>query len=171
MWGSSAGGHLVAMLGTSGGVAALEGKLGGFIKEDSRVTCMVDYFGPSELLTMGDFPSIIKHNAPDSPESLLIGGALQEHKDRARSASPITHVTADDAPFLIVHGDQDRLVPYNQSEVLHARLRKAGVESELLKMAGEGHGGFRKNNPEPKVGAFLRRHLLEPAAKEEKKDR
>ena len=74
VWGSSAGGHLVAMLGVSGEVEALEGKLGEHLDQDSRVQCVVNFFGPSELLTMGDHPSSIAHNAPESPESLLVGG-------------------------------------------------------------------------------------------------
>ncbi|MCA9056171.1 MAG: alpha/beta hydrolase fold domain-containing protein, partial [Planctomycetaceae bacterium] len=92
--GSSAGGHLVAMLGTSGDVPELAGDLGDADDIGTTVTCVVDYYGPANLLTMGDFPGKIDHNSPNSPESLMLGGAVQEHPDRAREASPQTHVTA-----------------------------------------------------------------------------
>jgi acetyl esterase/lipase len=156
--GSSAGGHLVAMLGTSGGIAALEGDLGDFDSADSRVTCVIDFFGPANLLTMGDFPSSIEHNAASSPESRLIGGAIQEHQDRAREASPQTHVTAEDAPFLILHGTEDPLVPYDQSVQLDLALRTAGVESHLVRVEGGGHG-FGGPEINARVKAFLERHL------------
>jgi acetyl esterase/lipase len=158
--GSSAGGHLVAMLGTSGDVAALEGSLGEFVAESSRVTCVVDEFGPANLLTMGDVPSSIEHNAADSPESRMLGGAVQEHKDQAREASPQTHITADDAPFLILHGTEDPLVPYDQSVQFDRALRAAGVESLLVKIEGGGHGGFKSPVIENRVKAFLDRHLF-----------
>ncbi len=158
--GSSAGGHLVAMLGTTGDVAALEGSLGEFDSESSRVSCVVNEFGPANLLTMGDFPSSIEHNAADSPESRMLGGAVQEHKDRAREASPQTHITADDAPFLILHGTEDPLVPYDQSVQFDRALRAAGVESLLVTIEGGGHGGFGSPEPAERVKAFLDRHLF-----------
>ena len=72
-WGASAGGHLVALLGTSGGVEALEGSVND-LKESSRVQTVVDWFGPTDFLHIGEPESDIRHNAPDSPESKLIGG-------------------------------------------------------------------------------------------------
>ncbi len=144
-WGSSAGGHLVALLGTSGGVAEMEGAVG-VTGVSSRVQAVVDFFGPTDFLQMSKFPSTIPHDAPDSPESLLVGGAIQENKDKVARANPITYVTPDDPPFLIVHGDEDKLVPINQSELLLDALRKAGVDSRFQPMKGEGHG-FK--SPEP----------------------
>ncbi|MDG2124821.1 MAG: alpha/beta hydrolase, partial [Verrucomicrobiales bacterium] len=124
-WGTSAGGHLVAMLGTSGGIKQLEGELGPNLQHSSRVSAVVDFFGPSELLTMADHPSRMDHNAPGSPESMLVGGALQKTKQTARAASPVSYVTPDDPPFLIVHGTADPLVPYPQSQTLHRLLKSA----------------------------------------------
>ena len=80
------------------------------------------------------------NNAPDSPESKLIGGALLENKDKAAKASPITYVSKDAPPFLIMHGDHDRTVPFNQSELLYATLKKAGVDVTLIPVKGAGHG-------------------------------
>lgn len=158
VWGASAGGHLVAMLGTSGGVKELEGTLGKHTDQSSRVTCVVNFFGPTELLTMGKFPSSIQHDAANSPESLLIGGAIQENKDKARAASPITYVSKDDPPFLTLHGSEDPLVPYNQGERLHEELTKVGVSSVLVKVEGAGHG-FGGPQVNERVRAFLDKHL------------
>lgn len=157
--GSSAGGHLVTMLGVSNPVEDLAGDLGPNTDQPSGVTCVVDLYGPTELLTMDDFPSRIKHNAADSPESLLIGGAIQEHADAARAASPISYVTADDAPILIIHGTDDPLVPFNQSERFLAALKEANVESYLIPVEGGGHGGFNSREIDRRVQLFLDRQL------------
>jgi enterochelin esterase-like enzyme/acetyl esterase/lipase len=159
VWGSSAGGHLVAMLGTGGGVEALEGDLGPHKGVDSRVRCVVDEFGPSDLLTIGDYPSRIDHNGADSPESKLLGGAIQQHKESARAASPITYVSKDDPPFLIIHGNDDQTVPFNQSERLHKALKEAGVESLFVKVEGGGHGGFRNPELSRRIRQFFDKHL------------
>jgi acetyl esterase/lipase len=157
--GASAGGHLAAMLGTSAGVAELEGDLGGQVGTSSAVRCVVDQFGPADLLTQGDHPSRKNANDADSPESQLIGGALQENKEKARSASPTTHVTPDDPPFLIFHGTDDPLVPFAQSENLAARLREAGVDVTFVPVEGGGHGGFGNPEVARRIRTFLDRHL------------
>lgn len=144
--GESAGGHLVAMLGTSGGVKELEGNLGPHKDISSRVQCVVDEFGPAELLAMQVAGSRMDHDGPNSPEGKLIGGRVKDKKEVAIAASPVTHVSADDPPFLIIHGNKDPLVPYNQSERLSAALKKAKVECYFITVVGAGHGGFR--NPE-----------------------
>jgi len=152
--GSSAGGHLVAMLGTSGAVAPLEGKLGEFLSENSRVACVVDEYGPTELLTMGG-----GHDAEHSPEADLIGGPVQENKEAAKNASPITYVAADNPPFLIIHGDQDPTVPFSQSEKLLAALKKAGVDATLIPVVGAGHGNFRTPEVPRRVRLFFDKYL------------
>jgi acetyl esterase/lipase len=157
--GASAGGHLAAMLGTSGGIAALEGDLGAHAGVSSRVRCVVDQFGPSDLLAMGDYPSRIDHNAADSPESELIGGALPENKDKARAASPITYVSRDDPPFLILHGTEDPLVPVNQSERLAEALKAAGVPCTFVRVVDAGHGGFRSPEVGRRIRQFFDKHL------------
>jgi acetyl esterase/lipase len=152
--GGSAGGHLVAMLGTSGGIEALEGDLGPYRSTSSKVRCVVDEFGPSDFLAMGG-----SHDDPDSPESALIGGALQEHKDRARAASPITYVSEDDPPFLIFHGTADPMVPFSQSERLAKALKDAGVECHFVPVTGAGHGGFHSPEVPKRVRQFFDKHL------------
>lgn len=156
--GSSAGGHLAALLGTSGDVAAVEGDLGEHDDVSSRVACVVDYFGPADLLTMGDYPSQIDHNSADAPEARLLGGAVQEHKELAREASPVTHVTQDDPPFLILHGTNDMIVPFHQSVELDEKLRESQVESIFIYIEQGGHG-FNAPEAEKRVQAFLDKHL------------
>jgi acetyl esterase/lipase len=162
VWGHSAGGHLAALLGTSGGVEEFEG--GGDPEQPSHVQAVVDCFGPTDLLRMDDFPGNITHNAPDSPESLLVGGPIQEHPDRVAAANPITYVDAEDPPFLILHGERDRLVPVNQSELLNEALQTAGVDSTFVRVKEAGHGF--SGNPDPgrreiqaMIQAFFDEHL------------
>lgn len=141
VWGASAGGHLVALLGTTGDVKEFE--KGQNPDVSSRVRAVCDYFGPTDFSKMSSFWSRMDHDAADSPESRLIGGAVQQNKEKCRRANPITYVTSDDPPFLIVHGDKDPLVPHNQSEILYKALQKAGVKTKFHTVAGGGHGGFK----------------------------
>jgi acetyl esterase/lipase len=154
-WGASAGGHLVALLGTSGGVADLEGAVND-LKTSSRVQAVVDWFGPTDFLHIGDEPSDLAHNGADSPESKLLGGALLENKDKAAKASPITYVGKDAPPFLIMHGDKDRVVPIAQSERLSAALKQAGADVTFVPMKGAGHGFGGPDAMKP-VEGFLKR--------------
>lgn len=160
VWGASAGGHLAALLGTSGGVQELEGKLGDCPEQSSRVQAVVDWFGPTDLANMGG-----AHDDAQSPESLLLGGPVPRHKDRAVRASPVTYVSKDDPPFLVLHGDKDPLVPVGQSELLAEALKKAGVEAVLVKIPGAGHGGQAFQSPVQRklVDDFLDR-VLRPKA-------
>ena len=154
--GNSAGGHLVAMLGTSGDVPELEGTLGEYLKESSRVACVVDQYGPTDLLAMGG-----SHNNPNSPESRLVGGgAIQENKDAARKVSPITYVSKDDPPFMLIHGTSDPVVPFNQSELLAAALKKVGVEALLVPVTGGRHGNFSTPEVSKRMQQFFDNHLL-----------
>jgi acetyl esterase/lipase len=161
-WGTSAGGHLAALLGTSAGTPAMEGDVG-VAGQGTRIQAVVDWFGPTDLLRMDEqrLPDGMTHNRPNSPESLLVGGPLQSKADVARSANPIVYVTADDPPFLIMHGDRDQLVPYQQSELLNAALVKAGVEARLIKLVGAGHGDreFRSERSMRLVVEFFEREL------------
>ena len=160
VWGASAGGHLSALVGTSGGVKELAGS-----EEvvSSRVQAVCDFYGPTTILKMNEQAGKsgrMDHDAENSPESLLIGGKIQENKGKAQKVDPIEYITKDDPPFLIVHGDRDPLVPLQQSELLHAALKKANVKSELHVVNGGGHGGFRSAQEiNKKVIAFFKTEL------------
>src|SRR5262249_33215164 len=142
VWGASAGGHLVALLGTTADVKELEGK-GSNPKVSSRVQAVCDLFGPTDFLRIAGQSgkdTTIKHDAPASPEAKLLGGPIADNPDKAAKANPITFITKDDAPFLIFHGDKDTTVPVGQSQILHEALQKAGLESTLVVVKGAGHG-------------------------------
>jgi acetyl esterase/lipase len=156
-WGSSAGGHLVALMGTSGGVKELEGEEGN-LEYSSRVQAVCDWFGPTDFLKMKDFPSRIDRRRADAPEALLVGGPLEERKEACKQANPITYVTAKSPPFLIIHGDQDDIVPFNQSELLYDALKQAGVEVTFVPATGAGHG-FNRPELEEMVVTFFNKHL------------
>lgn len=158
-WGSSAGGHLVAMLGTSGGVAALDGATND-VKASASVQAVVDWFGPTDFLQMNNAGSTMNHDAPDSPESQLIGAPIQQNKDAAAKANPITYIGRGEAPppFLIMHGTRDPLVPFAQSELLGTALKTAGADVTLRPVPNAGHGFGGEANLAP-VREFLARAL------------
>lgn len=168
--GLSSGGHLVAFLGTSGGVTTqtvgevtmdIEGSLGAHTDVSSSVQAVCDWFGPTDFLVMDSCGSEMKHDAPDSPESVLIGGPIQEHPDECALANPTTYIDSDDPPFLIIHGDKDPLVPFCNSESLDAALDKAGVSSDYILVKGAGHGdGLFEPEYLDKMVQFFKKHLI-----------
>jgi len=165
-WGASAGAHLAAMLGTTGGVADLEGDTGGNLDRSSRVTGVVDWYGPTDFLRMDeqmvcDPPRRVKADSPQSGESLLIGCQLSSCPDKAKRANPIAYVSGDDAPFLIVHGMHDCTVPHGQSQLLYDALKAAGVDATLRLVPKADHGSPEIFAPDnlAAVDAFLARTL------------
>lgn len=158
--GTSAGGHLALMLGVTGGIDELEGEVGGNGEQSSRVQAVVDYFGPSDfVLRSQNQPS--KTEKPDSPVRLLLGVAASKNKRLAMFASPAYHVTQDDPPLLILHGDHDTTVHLDQSERMVEEYRKLRLDVTLEVVPGAGHGGSAHFTQEyrKKVADFLRRHL------------
>ena len=139
--GASAGGHLAACLGTSNGRLELEGSIGPHLEESSSVQAVVDLFGPTDFIRMLDFKSSMDHAASDSPESLLLGDAVLNVPDKVAAANPISYISTQTCPFFIVHGDQDPLIPWQQSELLRAALMAKGIPVEFQLIAGAGHGG------------------------------
>jgi acetyl esterase/lipase len=157
-WGPSAGGHLVAMLGVAPDRPELEGD-GGWAGQSSRVQAVCNWYGPSDLPTMVEQPSSIDRRGAEYPESWLLGGRVQDHPDRARAASPTSYVAGGEPPFLIAHGDQDPVVPYQQSQLLYETLGSSDVT--LQTVGGAGHGGPQFDHPAllDAVAAFFDRHL------------
>ncbi len=102
--GSSSGGHLAAMAGTTSHNKLMDGNIGSFLNYDSHVNAVVDWFGPTDFLLMDICGSKMVHDAVNSPESKLIGGAIQENKEKARAANPINYISSKTPPFLIIHG-------------------------------------------------------------------
>jgi acetyl esterase/lipase len=137
IWGGSAGGHLVSLLGVSAGVKALEGD-NGSPGQSSRVACVVDYCGPSDFLGIARVKEATPQRAYD-PVSKLLGGPIEEKKEAAIAASPVTYASKDAAPILIVHGTDDTTVPLDQAEVFYAALKKAGADATFIKVLGGPH--------------------------------
>lgn len=171
VWGGSAGGHLAACVGAMGEQTQFEGH-GGYEGVSSRVQAVVDFCGPADF-TAGD-PGVERKLAKppnyDSPGLVkLLGGTYSEKPEIWKQASPIAYVTADDPPFLIVHGDKDESVPHEQSEKMVAALKKAGVPVEFITVKGGGHAmGAAPGDPPAQPGskalqeavlAFLNKYL------------
>ena len=131
-WGYSAGGHLAALLGTTGGMPELEGS-GDNMQYSSQVQAVCVVAGPADLPAMANLgPRRI------SAIEGLLGGPLEKDQAKAIAASPIHYVSRDDPPFLIVHGEADRVIPVEQGQRLYEELRKAGVNA-TLKILPVGH--------------------------------
>lgn len=160
-WGPSAGGHLSAMLGVCGEMRTFD--VGENLDFPSRVQAVVDHFGPTDFLQMDDHrtPDGMLHDPADSPESQLVGGAIQDHPGLVQRANPVRYVTPGVPPFLIVHGDQDPLVPYHQSVLLAQALQRAGAPVTFYTVPGGGHGGFT----DPQVDVLTREFLLRELSK------
>jgi acetyl esterase/lipase len=154
-WGASAGGHLVALLGTTGDKKELNTH-GPNADQSSKVQAVCDWFGPTDFLHMVPLTS-----QPDNPVALLLGGPVQENKEKAARASPATYVAKGNPPFLIMHGDEDKLVPVAQSEEFADALKKVGGEVTLRIYHGAGHGGPAFTKPESLklVEEFFVKHL------------
>jgi len=151
-WGASAGGHLAALLGVTGRLRAFD--VGEHLEQSSAVQAVCDFFGPTDFLRMDDPDGPRRHDRRDSAEGRLIGAAPSARPDLALWASPLVYVDRHAPPFLIVHGELDRIVPLRQSELLLADLREAGVWAELMVVRGARHG-FRCREVDVAVDRFF----------------
>ena len=149
-WGESAGGHLVALLGLTGNRGDLEGGLGAQ-GHPSGVSAVVDFYGVSSLVDIppistpeGLFAPALTAAVPPGmslqPDCMLVGGS--DDPELLAAASPVSYVAADAAPFLLVHGDSDGLVPHSQTDALAAALADAGVDHEVVTIEGGDHCFF-----------------------------
>jgi acetyl esterase/lipase len=165
--GGSAGGHLSALVGTSGGAGAFP-QTGEFRDQSDDVQCVCDIFGPANFATVmqqaaadKNVRNIFKFNSDSDPYSLLIGGNLETDGELVAAVSPVHYISADDPPTLILHGTHDALVPYAQSVELADALRAKGVPVWLQTLPGSGHGGAAFSRPTVMtlMGNFFDRHL------------
>jgi acetyl esterase/lipase len=148
VWGASAGGHLVALLGTSADDPTAEGDVGGNEKQSSRVQAVCDWFGPTDMSVFFSESKEAGIKFPQGPTLIsgLFGGTVESKPELVQQANPIAYITDKTAksipPFLIMHGDRDQLVPVAQSRLLSDALQKAGVKQqfEIVKNAGHGDG-------------------------------
>ena len=156
--GSSAGGHLALLLGTTAGEPKLEGELGRFPQQPANVSAVVNFFGPTRFETffgkdVDPLPAL-----RGSVIGRMLGGDDQTILANAREASPVQWVSSGDAPVLTAHGTADQVVPYSQARELHESLETAGVPHHLVTMQGGGHG-FNHPELQRRILLFLDQHL------------
>ena len=128
--------------------------IGGNEEQSDRVQCVCNIFGPANFATVmqqaaddKNVKNIFKFNTPGEPYSSLIGVSLEGNPEKTAAVSPVTYVSEDTPPMLILHGTHDALVPYAQSEELVAALKAKGVDVWLQTLPGSGHGGPAFGNP------------------------
>lgn len=159
IYGGSAGGHLSLMIGTSGKAGDPEAK-DPVDRASSRVQAVACFFPPTDFLNYGrpgrtvfqaldeelktlrapfDFVELAEDVPPFGKRFVLITDKERRLKI-CRDISPITHVSADDPPTLIIHGDKDHVVPIQQAETMIEKLQAAGVTAELIRRPGADHG-------------------------------
>ncbi|MDR2529930.1 MAG: prolyl oligopeptidase family serine peptidase [Oscillospiraceae bacterium] len=149
VWGDSSGGHTSVWVG---------------IHAPQLVKCVVDWFGPSDIDKMNYYPSGMDHHGADSPEGFLLGKVnVLENPELAQVANPINAISADKPvpPMLIMHGDKDNVVPFNQSVRLYDALKANGKDATLYKLLGGGHGsgGFVSDDALALVSEFVGKYL------------
>lgn len=139
IWGSSAGAHLATLAGTMGDIHQVEGSIYDvnptvYPEESGRLQAVVGWYAGTNLQVMDEQLGelgLFKHEEPNSPESLLVGGDINKNALKVRRANPLTYVDFNDPSFLLMHGRRDPIVPYEQSEILLEALGRACVESRL----------------------------------------
>jgi len=161
VFGDSSGGHTAAMVCITQGMEEFDTPE--YAEVSADVLAAVDHYGPTDILRMDDFECAFSHDAADSPESRLIGCPIQQNREKAKKVDPAVYVSPQRkiAPLLIMHGDEDELVPYNQSELLYDALREAGKDVAFYRVAGGHHGGAKFWCPQAVdiVDEFLKKHL------------
>ncbi len=160
--GSSAGGHLAALVGVTNSAPDLEGAEGNALTATSEVQAIVDLYGASNLTT------ILAQSTPHGLSvrkpalDLLLGAQPEAAPELARQASPVFHVDRSDPPLLLLHGDQDPQMPINQAHELQGAYEKLGLPVQFIVMHGAAHGGPAFTTPSAldAIDRFLREHLV-----------
>lgn len=168
VWGSSSGGWVAAMMGTSAGVSELEDLSMGNPDQSSAVKAVVDWCGPINLGTMDEQFTKSGTGSPtyykaDSSASRALGHPLPDVPELVKAANPETYISVDDAAFFIQHGDKDQIVPVEQSIDFAAKLEsvlgKDKVTLEILPGAIHGDSALNKSDNITKILDFLDRNL------------
>jgi acetyl esterase/lipase len=167
-WGSSSGANYAAMVAATAGESLFDDPALGNEKYACDVQLAVDWFGPTDFLTMDEQLAEnglgpVDHNEAISPESRYLGARITEIPDRVRLASPITYVNGHMPPILIQHGRADNLVPFQQSvQLAHAIQARVGAdrfELDLFDDAGHGDPVFESEQNLERVFDFIERRL------------
>lgn len=151
IWGESAGGYLAAMAAT---------------EPDNKLDAAVDLFGASNLAEVAegfDATTVAAYTRPGSAVPAYIlgpGRSPADHPEEIREADPASRVTGQTPPFLLLHGDDDRIIAPTQTACLHQALRQAGVDSTRYVLKGGGHGDL-SDNPQMWTSTQLMNHLVD----------
>jgi len=142
--GGSAGGHLAMLVGCADETAGLEGN-GGWEGVSSRVQAICSLFGISDFVALSEYEAGLtakfKVVRPAATAFLeFLDGTVEEKSDDYRHASPINHVTKDDPPLIMIHGELDTIVPISQSETMYQAYQQVGADAELVRVTGADHG-------------------------------
>ncbi|MES2830040.1 MAG: alpha/beta hydrolase [Bacteroidota bacterium] len=155
--GGSAGGHLSSLIGLSANNNKTE--FYNNIKRSRQIKykAIVDFYGPSDLNVVHGKATAMDYDSENSALTRLLGHPTLERPDIAAQASPVTYIDKNDPPIIILHGDADDIVPFWESKLFYSKLRLAGVQAELVKLAGAGHGGaqFSSKETQKKLNDFL----------------
>ena len=159
LWGDSSGGHTVVMAGLGCEIPALNSEQN---LPPVKLCGVVDYYGPTKIAEMNDVPSMQDHRLPESPEGRIIGFLrVPDHPQKAEAMNPMRLISKEKEvpPFLILHGNKDRLVPFRQSVMLYEALRDAGKDATFYKLEGADHGdpAFWTEETFDLVDEFMRR--------------
>lgn len=150
--GYSSGGHLSSLAGTTNGVKTkkfgkvkvdIEGSLGAYTKESSRVDAVVNFFGPIDVSRMERCET---YKDDKSPEAVLLGCSPSKNQDLSKALSPMSYIDKNDPKFLVIHGDADPVVPYCQSEFFAKALKDKGVLEDFITVPGGNHGPVTFND-------------------------
>lgn len=162
VWGSSSGGHYAALVGTTNNDKELEGTIGEYFNESSSVQAIIDFYGPTDFLTILDQSTPHGLSVRVPALRLLLGKPVEEVPELARKASPVFQVDSTDPPLFIVHGDQDIQVPINQSLELMAAYKKNNLQVQIEIIPGAAHGGsaYDKKELMESINAFLNKVLI-----------
>lgn len=162
VWGSSSGGHLAALVATTNNNVALEGNLGDFTQTSSAVQGCIDFFGPTNFLTILNQSTPHGLNVRLPALAILLGKPLDQATELAKLASPVYQVDANDPPLFMVHGEQDIQVPVNQSiELLSAyKAKNLKVQIEFIPNAGHSDPAYSKPELMEKIVQFLKENGL-----------
>jgi acetyl esterase/lipase len=144
IWGVSAGGYIASMVGLTDGDPELSPPDG-----NTKVDAVASWFAPLALRATMSRSWVEQIVLGDGPETAMLGEQDDESRLRlAEQASPVNRVHPDAPPFLLAHGDQDKLVNSHQSQILHEALTLAGASSTLVYLGGEGHEGVGFDEPQ-----------------------
>lgn len=162
--GSSAGGHLAALVGVTNGNDELEGTVGEDLSQSSDAQCIISLFGASNLQTILSQSTEFGLKMRVPALQLLLGGQPSAKPDLAKLASPVAHLDKDDPPLLLIHGDADPQMPPQQSQELAKAYAALKLPIHLIMLPGSRHGGeeFYDEERTAIMVKFLQTHLRKP---------